>query len=75
MSKELAIRSYPLVYAMGFLTSLSSLAAGYSHVFLSQLEKVISSKDGIGPSEMSAILTMVVSASFMGEIIGASSLR
>lgn len=66
MGKELKIRSYPLVYAMGFLTSLCSLVASYSHVFLSQLEKVISTKDQISPSEISAILTMVVSASFLG---------
>lgn len=51
---------------MGFLTSLSSLVASYSHVFLSQLEKVISTKDNISPSEISAILTLVVSASFLG---------
>ena len=55
---------------MGFLLSLSSLTASYSHVFLSQLEKAISSKDHISPSEISAILTMVVSASFLGEVIG-----
>lgn len=66
MNKELEIRSYPVIFIMGFLTSLCSFVASYSHVFLSQLEKVISAKDDISPAQISAILTMVVSASFMG---------
>jgi hypothetical protein len=70
MSKELEIRSYTVVYLMGFLTALSSFVASYSHVFLGQLEQLIRLKDDLTQSESSTVLTVVVSASFMGEIIG-----
>lgn len=33
-----------MVYTMGFFTAISSFVATYSHVFLSQLEKVIKLK-------------------------------
>jgi hypothetical protein len=67
MNKELEIRSYPVVYLMGFLTALSSFVASYSHVFLGQLIRL---KDDLTQSESSTVLTVVVSASFMGKIIG-----
>ena len=69
------IRSYKLIYLMGFLTSLCSFVASYSHVFLSQLETIIVQKDNLAPSESEFVLTVVVSASFMGEIIGTSADR
>lgn len=70
MGKQLVIRSYWVIYLMGFLTALSSFVSGYSHVFLAQLEQLIVLKQGLTPSESSMVLTVVVSASFMGEIIG-----
>jgi len=51
MAKELQLRSYNLVYVMGFLAALCSFVASYSHVFLSQLETIIVQKDDLAPSE------------------------
>ena len=75
MAKELEIRSYPIVYLMGFLTAAASFVASYSHVYLSQLEQLIRLKEELTPSESSMVLTVVVSASFMGEIVGRVCLK
>lgn len=70
MAKILQIKSYRIIYLMGFLTALSSFIASYTHVFLSQLENFITIKEAITAPQTSIVLTLIVSASFMGEIIG-----
>ena len=44
MTNNFKVRSHFVAYMMGFLTAISSFVATYSHVFLSQLEKVIKLK-------------------------------
>ncbi len=66
MPSQLRVKSYVLVYIMGFLTALSSFVASYSHVFLSQLERVIKAKDDLSSLDISIVLTILVSAAFVG---------
>lgn len=66
MASPLQVKSYVIVYIMGFLTALSSFVASYSHVFLSQLERVIKSKGDLSNVDISIVLTMIVSAAFVG---------
>jgi hypothetical protein len=70
MQQKLKIRSYWVIYTMGFLAALCSFVMGYSHVFLSQMETIIQLKNNISLQQLALTLTLVISATNFGEIIG-----
>lgn len=53
---------------------MSSFVIGYSHVFLSQMETIIKNKNELSLEQLALTLTIVVSATNLGEVIGTSFL-
>jgi hypothetical protein len=60
------------VYAIGVTAAMSSFVIGYSHVFLSQMEAIIKNKNELSLEQLALTLTIVVSATNLGEVIGRS---
>jgi len=47
---------------------------GYAHVFLSQMESILQIKSPASPEQLALTLTLVISATNFGEIIGITSI-
>lgn len=45
MSKKLELKSSLAVYAIAITAAMGSFIIGYSHVFLSQMERIIQNKN------------------------------
>ena len=69
------IRSVGAVVAIGVTAGLSSFNLGYSHVYLSQMERLIQEKNDFSLQELALAVTVVVSATNLGEIIGKHALK